>query len=87
METARSDLNFNRNKVFIISQNRVGNQKDPLSNGIGNTRTGTGSQRRPFSNGVVKVVPPPAKPTQMVTSIVPPLTVIFKKSQASTKWR
>jgi len=48
----------------------LGNQKDPLRNGIANTRSGTGSQRGPFSNGIVKVVPPTAKPTQMVTSIV-----------------
>ncbi|KAG6739656.1 hypothetical protein POTOM_057269 [Populus tomentosa] len=57
-------------KCSSLARTELGNQKDQLSNGIGNTRTGTGSQRGPFSNGVVKAVPPTAKPTQMVTSIV-----------------
>ncbi|KAJ6957853.1 protein tesmin/TSO1-like CXC 5 [Populus alba x Populus x berolinensis] len=57
-------------KCSSLARTELGNQKDRLSNGIGNTRTGTGSQRGPFSNGVAKAVPPTAKPTQMVTSIV-----------------
>ncbi|KAL5838344.1 hypothetical protein ACOSQ3_015513 [Xanthoceras sorbifolium] len=63
-------------KYSSIARTELGNQKDPLINGIANGRTETGNPQAPVYNGVSKafgahtLAPPTAKTSEMVTAVV-----------------
>ncbi|KAH7572288.1 hypothetical protein JRO89_XS04G0232900 [Xanthoceras sorbifolium] len=67
---------FLETKYSSIARTELGNQKDPLINGIANGRTETGNPQAPVYNGVSKafgahtLAPPTAKTSEMVTAVV-----------------